>query len=132
MKYVLMTKPNDKMTFFRLKSSNENARDDLDHDIHLSEPILENFAIVRLLRKYHGKKRLNAEQQQRKRTGKMKCDSEMWSGRPGCWGLLSRDPRRIRLIAAPSADHSVKAQLEREDASGCERVRVEQNRGTIL
>ena len=33
----LMTKPNDKTTFFRLKSNNENVRDDLDHDIQLSE-----------------------------------------------------------------------------------------------
>ena len=64
----------------------------------------------------------------------MKGDSGMWSGQPGCWGLLSlsSDPRRIRLIATPSPDHSVKAQFERADASGCERMRVKQNRGTIL
>ena len=57
--------------------------------------------LVRLLRKHHGKKRLNPEQQQRTRTGKMKGDSGIWSGRPGYWGLLSRDPRRIRLVTIP-------------------------------
>jgi hypothetical protein len=123
----LMTKPNDKMTFFHLKSNNETVRDDLDHDIQLSEnlsyKILANCiqGLVRLLGKHQGKKRLNAEQQQRKRTGKMKGASGMWSGRPGCW---SRDPRRIRLIATSSPDHSVKAQLERADASACERMRA--------
>jgi len=126
----LMTKPNDKMTCFRLKSNNETVRDDLDHDIQLSEnlsyKILANCiqGLVRLLGKHQGKKRLNAEQQQRKRTGKMKGDSGMWSGRPGCWGLLSRDLRRIRLIATPSPDHSVKAQLERADASGWESSKI--------
>ena len=51
------------------------------------------------------------------RIGNMKGGSGMLSGRPGCSALLSRDLGRIRSIATPSPHHSVKAKLERADAS---------------
>ena len=54
----------------------------------------------------------------------MKGDSGMWSGRPGCWRLLPRDPRRTRLTATPSPNHSANAQLEQADASGCESSKI--------
>ena len=54
----------------------------------------------------------------------MKGDSGMWSGRPGCWRLLPRYPRRTRLTATPSPNHSANAQLEQADASGCESSKI--------
>ena len=54
----------------------------------------------------------------------MKGDSGMLSGRPGCSGLLPRDPRKIRSIATPSPHHSAKAKLERAGASGCQSIKI--------
>jgi hypothetical protein len=81
--------------------------------------------LVRLLRKTSGKKRLNAEQQFWTTAGK-KGEATRDCGRV--------DPGLLEVVVQGFhiSDHSARAQLERADASECERMRAEQDSCTIL